>query len=104
MQQFEGMIKWEIIEKRHRQNVTSLVVVKKKCGSQRICIDARHLNSRMEKDNVVLSNPYELLCKFTPGQYLTLLNLSSSYWQIRIKAYDQYTGFCFKRETYVFLR
>lgn len=83
--------------------VSPLVVVQKKDGSPRICIDARYLNERLVKDHVIPPNPFELLCRFTPGQVMSVLDLFTSYWQIKIRETDQkYTGFSYNGETYVF--
>lgn len=82
--QIQEMIDWGIIDKQRTEYVSPLVVVKKKCGSPRICIDARYLNARMEKDHVIPPNAHELMYKFKPGQYMSILDLSSSYWQIKM--------------------
>lgn len=101
--QIDEMINWGIIEKKQTEYVSPLVVVKKKDGSPRICIDARYLNQRLVRDYVIPPNPYELLCRFTPGQVMSVLDLAMSYWQIKMKETDQkYTGFAYNGETYVF--
>ncbi|XP_023028732.2 retrovirus-related Pol polyprotein from transposon 17.6 [Leptinotarsa decemlineata] len=101
--QLEEMLEWGVIKKSPTEYVNPLVVVRKKGGQLRVCLDARHLNSRMVKDHVMPPNPGELLYEFTEGQCLSSLDLTASYWQIPIyKEHQKYTGFSYNGDTYVF--
>ncbi|VEN53305.1 unnamed protein product [Callosobruchus maculatus] len=101
--QVKEMVAWNVIEPAQTEFVSPLVVVKKRDGSARICLDARMLNKRMENDHVLPPKPEELLMKFRKGQVLSTLDLTASYWQIEIKEDDRkFTGFLYDNETYVF--
>uniref|UniRef100_V5GHR5 RNA-directed DNA polymerase n=1 Tax=Anoplophora glabripennis TaxID=217634 RepID=V5GHR5_ANOGL len=101
--QIREMVEWGVIEKSQTEYVSPLVVVGKKDKSIRVCLDARFLNGRMVKDHVTPPDPNEFLFKFSPGQCLTTLDLSASYWQVPIiKDHRKYTGFSFEGDTYVF--
>lgn len=103
--QIQEMLVWGVIEKRQTEFVSPLVVVRKKDGSPRICLDSRFINQRMVKDHVVPPNPSEFLFKFSRGQYLTTIDLSASYWQVPIRSeHQKYTGFSYNNQTFVFKR
>lgn len=89
--QIQEMEKWRVIGLCRTEYISPLVAVKKKDESVRVCIDARYLNSQMEKDHVMPHNPNE--------------NPSSSYWQIPIRPGSQkYTSFLYEGILYVFQR
>lgn len=97
------MEEWNIIECRQTEYVSPLVIVRKKDGCIRVCLDARFLNNRMVKDHVNPPNPTDLLFEFTTGQVLSSVDLTASYWQIKIlPEHQKYTGFSFDGHTYVF--
>ncbi|KAJ8926998.1 hypothetical protein NQ314_020561 [Rhamnusium bicolor] len=94
--QINQMLDWGIIKCQQTEFVSPLVVVTKKDGSVRICLDARYLNQRMVKDHVMPPNPNELLFDFTKNQILTTMDLSASYWQVPIKEdHQKYVGFSY---------
>lgn len=64
-------------------------------------IDARFLNERMAKDHFISPNPNELLYEFTTENILSTMDLTSTYWQIRIKE-ERNTVFSFEGRTYVY--
>nr|CAI5860855.1 unnamed protein product [Callosobruchus analis] len=97
------MERWGVITKQRTNYISPLVVVKKRDSTPRICIDARILNSRMRKDFIPPPNPAELLLSFKKGVILSTIDLTASYWQIRIHEQDRkYVGFIYEGETYVF--
>lgn len=101
--QVKEMIEWGVIREQQTEYVSPLVVVTKKDGSPRVCLDARFLNKRMVMDHVMPPNPSELLFHFVEGQCLSKLDMTSSYWQVPIKeSHRKYTGFLYQGRTYVF--
>lgn len=101
--QVKEMLSWGIIEKGNTEYLSPLVTVVKKDGSVRICLDARHLNLRMEKDLVIPPNPNELLMTFKANQVLTTLDLTSAYWQVPLREQDRkYVGFLHEGNIYRF--
>ena len=58
-----------------------VVLVRKKDGSHRFCVDYRNLNAVMKRDRYPLPRVDDQMQK---SQYFTTLDLSSGYWQIRV--------------------
>ncbi|EXX67077.1 gag-pol fusion protein [Rhizophagus irregularis DAOM 197198w] len=80
-----------------------LVVVKKKNGKLRFCINYKPLNDITKKDNYPLPRIDELLDSLQNAQWFTTLDLASGYWQIKVRAEDQEkTAFITKFGTYEF--
>lgn len=103
--QIVEMLNWGIISKEKTCYISPLVTVKKKDGTIRICLDARTLNKRMEKDFISPPNPNELLLNFKSGMVVSTIDLTSAYWQIGIKPeHTKYIGFIYENESYTFRR
>ena len=72
-----------------------LVVVKKKDGSLRLCVDYRKLNSLSEGDSFPLPSIAELLVKVSRSVYFSTIDLKSGYHQIQVNAETKHkTAFC----------
>ena len=72
----------------------AIVLVRKKDGSLRFCIDFRCLNARMRKDSYLLPRIQEALESLVGTGHFSCLDLKSSFWQIRMdEALKQYTAF-----------
>lgn len=101
--QIAEMLELGIIEPAQTAFVSPLVCVKKKDGLPRLCLDARTLNTRMEKDHVLPPSSEQLLEKYDGEPWLSTLDLTSSYWQIPIREQDRkYTGFSYGNYIYQF--
>ena len=61
-----------------------MVLVRKKDGSLRFCIDLRKLNGRTIKDAYSLPHIEESLDCLNGAQIFTSLDLKSGYWQIEL--------------------
>ncbi|KAL6421135.1 hypothetical protein ACFW04_013953 [Cataglyphis niger] len=59
-----------------------IVVVRKKDGKHRFCIDFRRVNDVTEKDAYPLPQVTATLDKLRGAQYLTTLDLKNGYWQV----------------------
>lgn len=80
-----------------------VVLVKKKSGQFRFCVNYKKLNSVTIKDNYPLPNIEELLNTVAGYKYYTTLDLFSGYWQCGIKPGDEdKTTFICKYGTYAF--
>jgi len=71
-----------IIEPSEGSWSSPVVVVKKKDGSHRFCIDFRRVNAVTEKDAYPLPQVTATLDKLRGARYLTTLDLKSGYWQV----------------------
>ena len=58
------------------------MIVKKKDGTHRFCIDFRRLNAASEKDAYPLPQVTATLDKLRGAQYLSTLDLKNGYWQV----------------------
>ena len=63
---------------------SALVLVQKKDGSLRFCIDLRRLNTRTIKDAYTLPWIEETLDCLNGAKYFTSLNLKSGHWQVEM--------------------
>ena len=61
-----------------------VVMVRKKDGSLRFCVDYRELNRVTWKDTFPLPRVDDLLDQVGQSRYFTTLDLASGYWQIRV--------------------
>ncbi|EXX64785.1 gag-pol fusion protein [Rhizophagus irregularis DAOM 197198w] len=80
-----------------------VMVVKKKNGKLKFCVNYKPLNNITKKDNYPLPRIDELLDSLQDAQWFTTLDLASGYWQIKVRAEDQEkTAFITKFGTYEF--
>jgi hypothetical protein len=102
-QEIEKMLKLRIIRKQSTPFVNPLVPVIKKDGSVRLCLDARRTNKLIIPDYDGPMPPEEILQRFSGKKFLSSFDLTSSFWQVPLsKESQQYTGFIYNGESYVF--
>lgn len=65
------------------------MLVRKKDGSLRFCIDYRKLNAVTKADSFPLTRIDDLLDQLANSQYFSTLNLTSGFWQIRVHPESQ---------------
>ena len=66
-----------------------VVLVEKKSGELRFCIDYRQLNNETIKDSYPLPRIEDLLETFNGKKWFTTLDLASGYQQVKIKEEDK---------------
>ncbi|KMQ89606.1 retrotransposon ty3-gypsy subclass, partial [Lasius niger] len=94
-----------IIERAQTQFVNPLVVVVKKTGEIRLCLDAREINKRMANDHDQPPTIDEVFRRIGDKKYFTTLDVAKAFWQIPLKEESRrYTGFKFDNQTFVFRR
>ncbi len=102
--ELQKMVSWGIIEEASTPFVSPMVVIIKKDGSLRLCLDLRKLNSQIFLDHQKPVNIEEILMRFHGKLWFTSVDLVKAYWQIPLQAEDRkYTGFSIGYKTYQFL-
>jgi hypothetical protein len=66
-----------------------VVVVKKKNGKLRFCVDYRKLNEVTIKDSYPLPRVDELIDTIGAAKWFTTMDLASGYWQVEVKEKDR---------------
>ena len=78
-----------IIRPSESQFASPIVVVRKKNGDVRLCIDYRRLNSRTVRDQYTMPKIEEALHALNGAQIFTCLDLKSGYYQIELEEADK---------------
>ena len=82
-----------------------IVMVKKKDGSNRMCVEFRKLNKITEVDPEPMTSAEDLLLRLSGKIYLSKIDLTKRHWQIPVAPEDVYeTAFVTPDEQYEFLR
>ena len=90
----DDMLTHKIISKSNSPWAYPVVIVKKKDGSNRFCVDCRKLNNITIKDNYPFPLIEETLDTLKGAKFFTSLDLASGYWQIGLsKLAEQKTAF-----------
>ena len=76
------MLKAGIIEPCNSPYSSLVVLVKKRNGSMRFCIDFRRLNLVTEFDCEPMPNADDIMVKVTQDKYFSKIDLSKGIWQI----------------------
>ena len=72
----------------------AIVLVRKKDGTLRFCIDFRRLNARTKKDLFPLPRMQETMESMVGARFFSSMDLKSGFWQVRMSEKSrQYTAF-----------
>ena len=69
---------------------SNVVLIRKKDGSLRLCIDFRKLNSRTIRDSYNLPRIDDTIDTLIGAKYFTKLDLRSGYWQVEVEESDKH--------------
>uniref|UniRef100_A0A8C6PJV3 Gypsy retrotransposon integrase-like protein 1 n=1 Tax=Nothobranchius furzeri TaxID=105023 RepID=A0A8C6PJV3_NOTFU len=64
--------------------VSSLVIVEKKTGKLRVCMDPRDLNRAIRREHFKLPTREEIMSQFAKAKYFSKLDASSGFWQLKL--------------------
>ena len=87
--QLDEMQSNNIIKPSESPWASPVVLVKKRDGTLRFCVDYRALNSVTKPDVFPLPRIYDLLDQLGKSKYFTTLDLKSGYWQIKVQTDSQ---------------
>lgn len=104
-QQIEEWLQQGIIRVSFSEYSSPLVLVRKKDGSLRVCVDYRLLNRKMIKDEYPLPIIDDLIDKLATAKVFTALDLKNGYFHLRVNEESiKYTSFVTQKGQYEFLR
>ncbi|MCJ8749885.1 hypothetical protein PDJAM_G00192760 [Pangasius djambal] len=89
------LLEAQIIRESCSPYASPIVLVKKKDGSLRMCVDYRHLNSKTRKDAFPLPRIEETLDSLAGARWFSTMDLASGYNQVPVSEADRpKTAFC----------
>ena len=101
----ESMLKMGVIRPSDSPYASPIVMVKKKDGSNRVCVDFRKLNQITIEDPEPMTTAEDLFRRLSGKKYLSKLDLTKGYWQIPVATEDiPKTAFVTPDGRYEFLR
>ena len=99
------MVKLGVIRKSESPYAAPVVIVRKKDGSNRVCIDFRKLNKLTVFDPEPMVTVNEVLSRLSKDKVFTKIDLAKGYWQIPVVEEDIHkTAFVTPDGTYEFLK
>ena len=102
-QEVQRMLKDDVVEPSESPWSSPVVLVRKKDGSLRYCIDYRKLNAVTVKDSYPLPRIDDSLDALRHAKYFTTLDMASGYWQIGLSEdAKQKSAFCTTSGLYQF--
>lgn len=93
--QIQEMLDMNIIRPSKSPFASPIVMVKKKSGELRMCVDYRKLNAITKKDAYPAPNLERILADIKRARFISLMDLRSGYWQLSLAEKDkEKTAFC----------
>ena len=87
--EMQQMLDLDIIEQSESPFATTVVMVRKKDGSNRVCIDYRQLNRVTIFDPEPMPRHEDIYAKLSKDKFFSKLDLSKGYWQIAVAPEDR---------------
>src|SRR6266508_5734234 len=88
-QELKDLLKRGIIRESTSPYSALIVVVDKKTGDRRMCIDYRDLNAKTKKNSYPITKQTEIFASCQGVQWFTSLDLASGYWQVGMDEKDK---------------
>ncbi|CAB0032771.1 unnamed protein product [Trichogramma brassicae] len=99
--EIDKMLSYGVIERSDTAFINPLVVVAKKDGSVRVCLDARQVNERMVADHDGPEEVDQVLRQCDQIGIMSSLDLRASFWQVPLdRESRKFTGFLHQGRTY----
>mgnify|MGYP002716437696 CR=1 FL=1 len=100
-EEIKKMLTWDVIEPAVSKHLMPLLIVNKKDGTIRVCVDCRLANRYLDLTHNRVQKISELLQKFKGKKYITSLDWISSYWQCSLAPECRdYFAFSFEGKQY----
>lgn len=87
--EIEKMLEADIIEPSNSPWASPIVLVNKRDGSTRFCVDYRRLNDVTVKDGYALPNIQDIFDTLKGTKWFSTLDLASGYWQVEMDEQDK---------------
>ena len=102
-EEIQEMLQHQIIEPSKSEWASPIVLVTKKDGSVRMCVDYRRLNAVTKVEAYPMPRIDDLIDTIGQSKFITTLDLSKGYWQVPVAKEDRYkTAFCTPSGLYQF--
>ncbi len=88
-QELKDLLERGIIRESTSPYSAPIVVVDKKTGDRRMCINYRDLNTKTKKNSYLILRQTEIFASFQGAQWFTSLDLTSGYWQVGMNEKDK---------------
>ena len=88
-EEVDTMTKMGIIEKSNSPYASPVVIVKKKDGKNRFCVDYRKMNAATVIDNEPIPNMEEIIAEVGGAEVFSKIDLCKGYWQIPVREEDR---------------
>ena len=104
-EEVQNMLNADVIQESSSPYASPIVLVKKKDGSHRFCIDYRKINKITRGDAHPIPDQEALFSKLAKAKYFTKIDMTKGYWQIGVQVDSrQYTAFQAGGKLYEFKR
>ena len=101
----ESMLQMNIIQESSSPYAAPIVLVKKKDGKNRFCIDYRKLNTITVGNATPIPDPDHMFSKLHLAKFFTKIDLTKGYWQVKMaKDSQKYTAFTTDKGLYEFIK
>lgn len=89
-QHLKELCEANVIRESESPFASPIVVVKKKNGAIRLCVDYRKLNNQTIKDAYALPNIEEAFSALTGSKWFSVMDLKSGYYQVEVEESDKH--------------
>ena len=99
----QAMLEADVIEPAMSDYNSPIVLVKKKDGTNRFCVDFRRINLVTKFDTEPMGNPEDIMSKLKDDKFFSKIDLSKGFWQIMVEKSSQHlTAFSTADGSYTF--